>query len=219
MRVRNISNAKELLREYDYYIENPSLLKGNWKSYFKNHNSIHIEIGMGKGQFLTTLAKTYNSINYIGIEKIEELVLKSVRNLENTEINNMALIHLNALNLQDVFLKGEIERIYLNFSDPWPKARHEKRRLTYRNFLKMYRSILSEDGEIHLKTDSLDLFEFSLGEIDREGFYLNEIIYDLYNKQYNEISKTEYEEKFISQGKPIYKCIASIKKDPIHMNF
>ncbi len=213
MRVRNITNAKELLKEYTYYIENPSLSKGNWKAYFKNHNPIHIEIGMGKGQFLTTLANTYNSINYIGIEKIEELVLKSVRNLENTEISNMALIHLNALNLQDVFLKGEVERIYLNFSDPWPKARHEKRRLTHSNFLKMYRSILSEDGEIHLKTDSLDLFEFSLGEIDREGFYLNEIIYDLYNKQYNEIAKTEYEEKFISQGKPIYKCIASINKD------
>ncbi|MBU5677161.1 tRNA (guanosine(46)-N7)-methyltransferase TrmB [Alkaliphilus sp. MSJ-5] len=213
MRVRNISNAKELLKEYAYYIENPSLSKGNWKAHFKNHNPIHIEIGMGKGQFLTTLAKTYNSINYIGIEKIEELVLKSVRNLENTEISNMALIHLNALNLQDVFLKGEVKRIYLNFSDPWPKARHEKRRLTHSNFLKMYRSILSEDGEIHLKTDSLDLFEFSLGEIDRESFYLNEIIYDLYNKQYNEIAKTEYEEKFISQGKPIYKCIASINKD------
>jgi len=211
MRVRNILNAKELLKEYNNYIEEPNLWKNKWKYYFKSNNPIHIEIGMGKGQFLTTLAKTYNSINYIGIEKIEELVLKSLRNLENQEIKNISLIHLNALSLQDIFEKGEVDRIYLNFSDPWPKARHEKRRLTHGNFLNMYKSILSEDGEIHLKTDSLDLFEFSLDEIKKADMYLDEVIYDLYDKENNEIAKTEYEEKFIAQGKPIYKCIASVK--------
>jgi len=212
MRVRNISNAKELLKEHTKYIEEPSILKGKWNSYFENNNPIHIEIGMGKGQFLTTLAKTYNSINYIGIEKIEELVLKSLRSLEYQEINNIALLHLNALNLQDIFEKAEIDRIYLNFSDPWPKARHDKRRLTHSNFLNMYKSILSSDGQIQLKTDSLELFEFSLDEFNKEGLYLYKVIYDLYNKEHNEVAKTEYEEKFISQGKPIYKCIASIKK-------
>src|SRR5690606_17627462 len=111
MRVRNILNAKELLKEYDKYIEEPNLWKNKWKTYFKSNNPIHIEIGMGKGQFLTTLAKTYKDINYIGIEKVEELVLKSLRSLEKQENSNIVLIHLNALNLQDIFETGEIERI------------------------------------------------------------------------------------------------------------
>ncbi len=211
MRVRNISNAKELLKEYSYYIEQPNLFKSNWSTYFKNNNPIHIEIGMGKGQFLTTLAKINTSINYIGIEKIEELVLKSLRNIEEQDLENIRLLHLNALNLQEIFETGEVGRIYLNFSDPWPKVRHAKRRLTHSNFLNMYKNILNKDGEIHLKTDSLDLFEFSLDEFSKEKFYLNEVIYDLYKKDCNEIAKTEYEEKFIAQGKPIYKCIASIR--------
>jgi len=212
MRVRNILNAKELLKEHTKYIEEPSLFKNKWNVHFKNQNPIHIEIGMGKGQFLTTLSKNYNSINYIGIEKIEELVLKSLRNLEDSEINNIALLHLNALNLHDIFGIGEVGRIYLNFSDPWPKARHYKRRLTHSNFLNMYKNILSNDGQIHLKTDSLELFEFSLEEINKVGLNLDEVIYDLYSEKDNEIAKTEYEEKFISQGKSIYKCIASINK-------
>ncbi len=213
MRVRNIHNAKELLKEYKCYIEDPKLLKNNWNVYFKNNNSIHIEIGMGKGQFLSTLAKTHSHINYIGIEKVEELVLKSARKLKDEGINNIVLMHVNAVNLQEVFSDGEIERIYLNFSDPWPKVRHKKRRLTHSNFLKIYKNILSKDGQIHLKTDSLDLFEFSLEEMVKEGLYLDKVIYDLYNTNHNEMAKTEYEEKFIAQGKPIYKCVALVSKN------
>lgn len=211
MRVRNILNAKEMLKEYENYIEEPKLHKNKWKDYFQNNNPIHIEIGMGKGQFLTTLAKKFSSINYVGIEKVEELVLKSLRSLEDESINNIMLIHLNALTLQDIFGCGEVERIYLNFSDPWPKARHEKRRLTHSNFLEIYKSILSENGEIHFKTDNLDLFEFSLNEFREQEFSLKEVIYDLHNTPNNEVAKTEYEEKFIAQRKPIYKCIASVK--------
>lgn len=211
MRVRNIPNAKQLLKEYKHYIEEPNLLKDDWKDFFKNDNPIHIEIGMGKGQFLTTLAKTYNSINYIGVEKVEELVLKAVRVLEEEDLSNIALTHVNALNLDQVFSKGEIERIYLNFSDPWPKARHEKRRLTHSSFLNLYKKILSNKGEIHLKTDSLSLFEFSLKEFKDQNLYLEEIIYDLYNREHEEIAQTEYEEKFVAEGKPIYKCIVRVK--------
>lgn len=207
MRIRNIPNAKELLVEHSHYIENPSIYKGKWESYFKNENPIHIEIGMGKGQFLTSLAEKYNSINYIGIEKIEELTLKSLRGLAGKDLDNMALIHLNAENLGDAFAKSEIERVYLNFSDPWHKARHAKRRLTHSQFLKQYSNILCEGGEIHLKTDSLDLFGFSLNEIKSEGLCLKTVIYDLYNSEHIEVAQTEYEDRFIKQGKPIYKCV------------
>lgn len=211
MRVRNISNAKELLKEYKEYVVEPQLLKEQWHTYFKNQNPIHMEIGMGKGQFIRTLAKMNPNINYIGLEKVEELVLKSVRSIEAEEIRNISLINWNALKLEDILGEGEVERIYLNFSDPWPKARHDKRRLTHHGFLNIYQKLLKEHGEIHLKTDSRDLFEFSLEQFNQKQFTLVEVIEDLYGSTYKEMAKTEYEEKFIAEGKPIYKCIARIE--------
>lgn len=210
MRVRNISNAKELLKGYKEYVVEPQLLKEQWHTYFENQNPIHIEIGMGKGQFIRTLAKMNPNINYIGLEKVEELVLKSVRSIEAEEIQNISLINWNALKLDDILGIGEIERIYLNFSDPWPKVRHDKRRLTHHGFLDIYQKLLKEHGEIHLKTDSRDLFEFSLEQFNQKQFTLVEVIEDLYGSTHKEMAKTEYEEKFIAEGKPIYKCIARI---------
>jgi len=211
MRVRNISNAKELLKEYKEYVAAPQLFKEQWHTYFENQNPIHIEIGMGKGQFIRTLAKLNPNINYIGLEKVEELVLKSVRSIEAEEICNISLINWNAVKLEEILGEGEIERIYLNFSDPWPKARHDKRRLTHHGFLDIYQKLLKDHGEIHLKTDSKALFEFSLEQFTQKNFTLIEVIEDLHGSTDKEIAKTEYEEKFIAEGKPIYKCIARIE--------
>lgn len=211
MRVRNIPNAKKLLEQYQHYHPSPQKYYSKWRNYFDNTNPIHIEIGMGKGKFITTLAERYVDINFIGIEKTEELILKALKRIEIEKMSNIVFIHWNALNLKEILGNGEVQRIYLNFSDPWPKKRHEKRRLTHRNYLKLYRDILEEDGEIHLKTDNINLFEFSIEEMKCENYYIKEIFYDLHKEKIQDNIMTEYEEKFIEEGKIIYKCIAAMK--------
>ena len=213
MRLRNIPGADEVVSNSSYCINNPAQYKGLYKSeIFQNDNPIHIEIGMGKGQFITTLAKQNPDINYIGIERYTSVLLRAIQKVEEEEIPNLRFICFDATEILDIFSCGEVDRIYLNFSDPWPKDRHSKRRLTSSNFLNRYNTILAKDGRIEFKTDNRGLFDFSVDEIDNHPLWkLAEITYDLHNDETMNQGNvmTEYEEKFSSQGNPIFKLIAN----------
>ena len=212
MRLRNIKNAPERLAQNERdFVVNPTEYKGNWHKIFGNDNPIHIEIGMGKGQFLSTLATKNPNINYIGIEKFSSVLLRASEKLELLELTNVKIINVDAQNLEEVFTEDEIDRIYLNFSDPWPKNAHAKRRLTSNRFLPIYEKILKRDGEIHFKTDNRLLFEFSLESLNNYGLQLSNISLDLHNSDYPDNIVTEYEEKFSKFG-PIYRLEAKFKK-------
>lgn len=213
MRLRNIPGADEVVANSPYCIQNPTKLKGiHRKEIFGNDNPLHIEIGMGKGQFITTLAMQNPNINYIGIERYTSVLLRAIQKVEDVEIPNLRFICFDATDVLDIFACHEVDRIYLNFSDPWPKDRHAKRRLTSSTFLNRYNSILDTDGHIEFKTDNKDLFYFSVEEIENHPlWHIDSITYDLHNDptmNQNNIM-TEYEEKFSSKGDPIYKLIAS----------
>lgn len=211
MRLRNIPNASIKLAENERdFIANPYDYKGKWKNLFGNDNPIHIEIGMGKGQFLVQLAKQNPNINYIGIEKFTSVLLRGSEKIALEEINNVFLLNIDALNLKECFDSGEIERIYLNFSDPWPKNAHAKRRLTSNRFLPLYKDILSTEGEIHFKTDNRLLFEFSLESMNDFGMSLKNISLDLHNSNFENNIMTEYEERFSKFG-PIYRLEAKFR--------
>ena len=212
MRLRNIPGADEVVSNSEYCIQNPSEYKGNWKSVFKNENPLHIEIGMGKGRFIMELASLNPDINYIGIERYTSVLLRAVQKIEENPLPNVRFLCEDASILPEVFEKNEVNRIYLNFSDPWPKDRHARRRLTSRQFLERYDQFLSKDGRIEFKTDNQDLFSFSLEEINESTlWHLDASTRDLHNdKVLNEGNvMTEYEEKFSSKGNPICKLIAS----------
>ena len=212
MRLRNVKDAPiKLAHNERDFVANPATYKGNWKTVFNNENPIHIEIGMGKGQFLTQLALRNPNINYIGIEKFSSVLLRASEKLETLELTNVRIINVDALNLNEYFETGEISRIYLNFSDPWPKNAHAKRRLTSNRFLPVYENILNSDGEIHFKTDNRLLFEFSLESLNNYGLILSNISLDLHNSDFEENIMTEYEEKFSKFG-PIYRLEAKFKK-------
>lgn len=207
MRVRNIPGVDEMLQEYSFYVKPTEDLRGNWTRLFKNDNPIHIEIGIGKGQFLMTLAEKNPHINYVGIEKSGELLYKVARELADKSLKNVIITKIIAEDIDIIFGDGEIHRLYLNFSDPWPKKRHEKRRLTYRSLLKKYLRILVEKGEIQFKTDGIELFEFTLEEMKASGLYMKEISYNLHEEAGIENVMTEYEEKFVKAGKIIFRCV------------
>lgn len=213
MRLRNIPGADEVVSNSPYCIQNPTKLKGSYKSeLFQNDNPIHIEIGMGKGQFITTLAKQNPDINYIGIERYTSVLLRAIQKVQEEEIPNLRFICFDAADILDIFSCYEVDRIYLNFSDPWPKDRHAKRRLTSSTFLNRYNTILAKDGRIEFKTDNKDLFDFSVDEINNHPlWHLDAVTYDLHNDAAMNAGNvmTEYEEKFSSQGNPICKLIAS----------
>lgn len=210
MRLRNVKGSREMIESSEFVIKNPENNKGNWRGVFNNDNPIHIEIGMGKGQFITTLAINNPDINYIGIEKYSSVLVRAIEKREKTELNNLIFIRMDAENICDVFGKDEIDRIYLNFSDPWPKDRHAKRRLTSTNFFERYDNILKKSGVVEFKTDNRELFDFSLEEVTNAGWILKEHTFDLHNdEKMNEGNiMTEYEEKFSSIGTPINKLIA-----------
>lgn len=210
MRLRNIPRADEVLRENENVVNNPQKRKGKWKQEFGNENPIEVEIGMGKGRFILTHASKNPDKNYIGIERYSSVLLRGVESIEEY-VENLRLLCQNAVELEELFEKEEIDRIYLNFSDPWPKKRHARRRLTSRDFLKRYHCILREEGELEFKTDNRDLFEFSLEEIkESKEFELLEHTFDLHsNEEMNQGNvMTEYEEKFSAKGNPIHKLIA-----------
>ncbi|KZE52336.1 tRNA (guanine-N7)-methyltransferase [Brevibacillus parabrevis] len=210
MRLRNIPGAEAALREYPTFVDSPLSYKGRWKERFGNDNPIHVEIGCGKGRFINTLAKRYPDTNFIAIELKAEVVLRALQRTEYEAIPNLAFVQFDASKLSELFADHEIARIYLNFSDPWPKTRHAKRRLTYASFLNNYRQVLSQDGEIHMKTDNEKLFEFSLNQFAAERFQMKNITFDLHqSKLAEENVMTEYEERFSSRGQRIYRVEAS----------
>ncbi len=213
MRLRNIPGADDVILSSPYCINDVKMHKGTFRrDIFKNNNPLYIEIGMGKGQFITTLAKNNPDINYIGIERYSSVCLRAVQKVENEEIPNLRFICFDAAEITDIFNKNEIDQIYLNFSDPWPKDRHAKRRLTSSTFLDRYDVILVPDGKIEFKTDNRDLFDFSIEEINNHPlWHIDAVSYDLHHDETMNIGNvmTEYEEKFSSQGNPICKVIFS----------
>lgn len=213
MRLRNIPSADHIIAASPFCMQNPAVYQGNWHSVFQNNQPIHIEIGTGKGRFLIHLAQQNPSVNYIGIEKYTSVLLRAVQKLDLLEqpVPNLRFLSIDAKNITEVFAFSEIEKIYLNFSDPWPKKRHKKRRLTSREFLERYHKILAQNGVVEFKTDNRLLFEFSLQEIQEANWTIDAYTYDLHHDSTlnkNNIM-TEYEEKFSSLGNPIYKLIAS----------
>ena len=212
MRLRNIPGADEYIAESEFVIKNPEDMKGKWnKEIFSNNNSLHIEIGMGKGQFITCLAKQNPNINYIGIERYSSVLLRAVTKFEEEPLDNLRFLCIDARNLTDIFDSGEINKIYLNFSDPWPKDRHAKRRLTSPVFLDIYHSIIDSNGLLEFKTDNTPLFDYSISTIDDSSTWeMLDYTYDLHNEpSMNEGNiMTEYEEKFSNMGNPIHKLIA-----------
>ena len=209
MRLRNVPGARETIIENQFSIQEPEQKKGKWAEVFGNDHPIHIEVGMGKGQFIIEMAKRNPEINYIGIEKYSSVLVRAVEKLEDFEQNNLRLIRMDAENIEEVFDKDEVDRIYLNFSDPWPKDRHAKRRLTSTRFLERYNNILTPEGRVMFKTDNKDLFDFSLEQIEEAGWILENHTYDLHHSEYNEGNvMTEYEEKFSAKGNPICRLVA-----------
>jgi len=212
MRLRKIPRAGE------YIASQPELavvggedLKGNWQRFFEAKQPIHIEIGMGKGGFINEMARRYPEINFVGIELYDSVLLRSLEKLVENPLPNLRLLHANAANLKDVFAKGEVSKIYLNFSDPWPKVRHSKRRLTHVGFLSVYQEILVADGKLQLKTDNRSLFEYSLWSFNHYGMKFSDVSVDLHADPdaYPDNVMTEYERKFHGKGQPIYLLEAS----------
>ncbi len=208
MRLRHKPYAKDKLEEYDQYVvTDPSEIKGKWQKRFTNEQPIHIEIGCGKGQFIINMAKKFPKINFIGVELQTSVIVSALEKQIEEDLPNVQLLQVNASDLTHYFENGEVDRIYLTFSDPWPKNRHEKRRLTYKSFLKEYETILTEQGELHFKTDNQLLFEYSLVSFSDYSAKLTEVYLDLHNSDVKDNVMTEYEEKFSSKGNRIYKAV------------
>jgi tRNA (guanine-N7-)-methyltransferase len=206
MRQRNKPWAKDRMNEYpQYVIANPELHRAKWSEVFEKNQPLHIEIGTGKGRFITGMAKANPDINYIGIELVESIIVCALDKLIEEELPNLKLLNVNAAELEKYFAKGDVDRVYLNFSDPWPKVRHEKRRLTFDSFLRVYENILVNEGEIHFKTDNQGLFEYSLTSFSKYGLLLTYVSLDLHQSDFAGNIMTEYEEKFSNKGSRIYR--------------
>ncbi|MGN0480281.1 MAG: tRNA (guanosine(46)-N7)-methyltransferase TrmB [Lachnospiraceae bacterium] len=210
MRLRNVPGAREVMVESEFVFTEPENMAGTWNEIFGNNNPVHIEIGMGKGRFVTTLARQNPGINYVGIEKYSSVLLRAVEKQNELQLPNLKFIRMDAENIVGVFGPGEVARIYLNFSDPWPKDRHAKRRLTSKEFFARYDVILAKNGQVEFKTDNRNLFDWSVEEIGSTKWKLTAVTYDLHNDDVlNEGNvMTEYEERFSAQGVPINKLIA-----------
>ena len=209
MRLRNVKGASKRIEQSPYIINNYKDYKGNFSSLFLNNNPINIEIGMGKGLFIINMAKNNPDINYIGIEKFDSVMVRAIEKLESENIPNLKLIKMDAEKVDEIF-NQEIDKVYLNFSDPWPKDRHEKRRLTSKIFLNKYDKIFKSLKNIVFKTDNRKLFEYSLKSFTDYGYQIKMISLDLHNDEIPNV-ETEYEIKFSSKGYPIY-MVDVIKK-------
>ena len=210
MRLRNVKGSREQIAANEYTIKDAEQIKGQWKDYFQDGKPIQLEIGMGKGKFLMQLAEKNPQIHYIGIEKFPSVLAAAINKINKQEkLDNLKLMHYDALELLNVFEKGEIDHLFLNFSDPWPKKRHAKRRLTSPDFLNVYRQLLKKDGLIEFKTDNRGLFEYSLQSVTENHYHLDYVSLDLHNSPEAEDNiMSEYERKFSVNG-PIYKMILS----------
>ena len=212
MRLRNVKNKQDILSNSTLLITDLKDLKGNWKTIFNNDNPIYIEIGMGKGDFILENALTYPNINFIGIEKYDSIVARAIQKIEGRDDipSNLKLLRMDAKVIDEVFSK-EVDRIYLNFSDPWPKNRHSERRLTSKTFLDKYEKIFKNDNEIIMKTDNTNLFEYSLVTLSTNGYYFDKVSLDLHNSDVESNIMTEYEKKFVEKNIKINYLVA-IKK-------
>lgn len=210
MRLKNVKGANEIIEKGTYYVDNPYQYKGSWNKYFNNNNPIYVEIGMGKGDFIIENARRYQDINFIGIEKYDSVIVRAIQKSNELELNNLKIIRVDANKLEEIFDK-EIDTIYLNFSDPWPKDRHAKRRLTSNIFLNIYSNIFKDRNRIIMKTDNIDLFNYSLESLSEYGY---DIVYKTNNL--NCLDKdnimTEYEKRFYNMGININKLEATKEK-------
>ena len=213
MRLRNVPRAEGTIQNHPAVIKRPEAQKGCWQQVFGNSKPNHIEIGMGKGRYLLTMASLHPDVNFVGIERYTSVLLRAVEKFDTEEfkmLKNIRFVCMDARDVAEVFAHGEVERIYLNFSDPWPKARHEKRRLTSHEFLERYEQILVPGGTLEFKTDNTELFIFSRDQVRSSSWTLEHYTYDLHHHEImNEGNvMTEYEEKFSARGNPINKLIA-----------
>ena len=203
MRQRNVKNKKEIINNSKYIILEPSKYFGKWQNLFNNNNPIYIEIGMGKGDFILGNALKYPNINFIGIEKFDSIIALAIKKIDNYELDNLKLIRMDANIITDIF-KNEVDKLYLNFSDPWPKDRHAKRRLTSDNFLNKYDVIFKNKPLIEMKTDNQKLFEYSLISFTNNNYQIKEISLDLHHSDIKDNIMSEYEKKFSKDNNPIY---------------
>ena len=210
MRLRHIRGAEESIASSPYVIQEPETRRGNWDQVFCNSNPIEIEVGMGKGRFIMELAQTHPDINYIGIERYSSVLLRGLEKRSQLDLDNILFMCIDVKTLPDIFAPCEVSRIYLNFSDPWPKDRHAKRRLTSPAFMGVYGKILAPGGTVEFKTDNRELFEYSLESIPASGWTILSHTFDLHNSPMAEGNvMTEYEMKFAGEGKPICRLVAS----------
>lgn len=212
MRQRNKPWAEDMFAENPELVPtNPSDRKGKWNDVFQNNNSIHLEVGTGKGQFIIGMAKQNPDVNFVGLELSSSVMVSALEKLLEENITNVRLLNENAQDITTIFAENEVSRVYLNFSDPWPKNRHEKRRLTFKTFLDLYRVVMKPNSEVHFKTDNQGLFEYSLHSFSAYGMTLNEVSLDLHRSQMEDNVMTEYEEKFSAKGSRIYRCEAQFR--------
>ena len=210
MRLRHIPGSEEAIATSPYVVRQPQQYQGKFCELFANSNPIEIEIGMGKGKFIMELAKINPQINYLGIVRYPSVLLRAIEKREEMELSNIYFLCMDAKALTEVFAPEEVSRIYLNFSDPWPKDRHTKRRLTSPEFMKIYDQVLKKDGVLEFKTDNKGLFAYSLESIPAAGWKISDFTYDLHHSPMADGNvMTEYETKFSSMGNSICKLIAS----------
>lgn len=210
MRVRKKKNCDARMQKCSsIWIKNPQDYKGKWSNLFANNNPIHIEIGCGKGDFVTGMAKLHPDINFIAIEKVEDVIVMAMEKVIRAELSNVFFMDMDAEKIEEFFEYGEISRIYLNFSDPWKKKKQAKRRLTHKNFLDKYKKVLKNGDYIFFKTDNRALFEFSLNSFLDENYKLSNISLDLHNSDFQGNVMTEYEKRFSELGMPIYRLEAT----------
>lgn len=213
MRLRYVEGGHERLENHNKVITRPEEYKGKWSKLFNNSNPIHVEFGCGRGGFIVGMAEKNKNINYLAFERNSKVIIRGINKLSENPDENFYFVRSDIKKIEDIFHENEIERIYLNFSDPWPKKRHSKRRLTYRRFLKLYEKILIPQGQLHFKTDNTGLFDFSIEELNERGWKIYMMTRDLHNSEYLEGNvMTEYEEKFVKRGQAINKLIAIARR-------
>ena len=211
MRLRRKPWIDEAILEYQDFVyqSGQEEYRGYWSAQFSDTGSLHVELGTGKGDFIAGMAALYPDVHYIGIEVQLGVLYYAAKKVATKNLTNVKLLEFDIEALETIFAEGEVDRFYINFCDPWPKARHSKRRLTHRNFLDKYRRLLKAGGQIHFKTDNADLFAFSLEEFRECGWTLTEVAYDLHNSGMENNVMTEYERKFSMKGQPIFRCVAT----------
>lgn len=210
MRIRRKKNTDEKLKNFLNFVivdEIGEDFQGNWRKIFKNDGELHVELGTGKGDFISKIAEKNPEKNFIGLEVEREVILKAARKIQEKNLENVRLVLFDINKISEIFAENEIDRIYINFCDPWPKNRHAKRRLTHEKFLRMYEKILKSGGEIYFKTDNRGLFDFSLEQFENLNLKVREVSFDLHANEPEENIRTEYENKFSALGEKINRCV------------